>query len=350
MELGGFQGGHSGSILCVDIFEDIIVSGGENGDLCQWNGDGHLLCKHTEESTDCTSVLISQLKKDVIYAAFNDTVKIFNAGDLTSPLDAFSYNSDEINQIAVDEKEKYLAASDDAGEIKVIDLGEKKLYKTLKNKHTNICASVCFRPKKPWELFTGGLDSKLIHWDFSRHKCLNMFDMNELNNPFETTDSYMVSPPFVHHLSASSDGKYLVAALENGLIAVFDSTRKHLRELFSLHIHTQGVSQVHFITEDKFVSGGNDCCIALWDLSKSHDHPELVLPANAHAVNGTSSENSITPDPLETKNQTMTDICLVNKIEHTGKVNWMKPFYKEQWKIIIGDESDKLTIKALDIL
>lgn len=349
METVGFQGEHSGSVLCVDISEDIVVSGGENGDLCLWNFEGKLLCKYTEEDGDCTSVLISQLRKDVIYTAFNDTVKIFNRENWSAPVDTFSYNSDEINQIAVDEKEKYLAASDDAGEIRVIDLSLKKLYKTLKNKHTNICASVCFRPQKPWELFTGGLDSKLIHWDFSRHKCLNMFDMSELNNLFESADSYMVSPPFVHHLSASPGGKYLVAALENGLIAVFDSSRKHLRELFSLHTHTQGVSQVHFLSEDKFVSGGNDCCIASWDLSKSHDHPDLVLSNNAHVANGTSNGHTSDQDPLETQNQTMTDICLISKIEHTGKINWMKPFYREQWKIIIADESNKLTIKILDV-
>lgn len=349
MESLGFQGEHTGSVLCVDVSEEVIVSGGENGDLCLWNLEGKLLNKYKEEGTDCTSVLLSLVKKDVVYAAFNDVLKVFNRGDMSTPTDTFTYNSDEINQIAVDEKEKYLAASDDAGEIRVIDLTEKKLYKTLKNKHTNICSSVCFRPLKPWELFTGGLDSKVIHWDFSRHKCLNMFDMNELNNPFETPDSYMVSPPFVHHLAASPNGKYLVAALENGLIAVFDSTRKHLRELFSLHTHTQGVSQVHFLSDDKFVSGGNDCCIALWDLSKSQDHPDLVLPANAHAANGTSNGISSAPDPLETKNQTMTDVCLITKIEHTGKINWMKPFHQEQWKIIIADESNKLSIKAIDV-
>ncbi|XP_056004330.1 WD repeat-containing protein 53-like [Ostrea edulis] len=349
MESRGFQGEHSGSVLCVDVLEDVVVSGGENGELCQWNIEGKLISKYTESESACTSVLISKVKKDVIYTSFDDKVKVFIRVDFTAPLDTFSYNSDEINQIAVDEKEKYLAASDDMGEIKVIDLSEKKLYKTLKNKHTNICASVCFRPQKPWELFTGGLDSKLIHWDFSRHKCLNMFDMDEMNNPFETADSYMVSPPFVHHVASSPDGKYLVAALENGLIAVFDSARKHLRELFNLHTHTQGVSQVYFLTEDKFVSGGNDCCIALWDLSKSHDHPELALPTNSHVTNGTSNDDDSMPDPLETKTQTMTDTCLTNKIQHTGKINWMKPFYREQWKIIVADESNQLTLKVLDM-
>lgn len=152
--------------------------------------------------------------------------------------DIFIYNFDEINQIVVDEKEKYLVVSDDVGEIRVIDLTEKKLFKILKNKYTNICFLVCFRFLKLWEFFIGGLDFKVIYWDFFRYKCLNMFDMNELNNLFEILDFYMVSFFFVYYLVVSFNGKYLVVVFENGLIVVFDLIRKYLRELFSLYIYT----------------------------------------------------------------------------------------------------------------
>lgn len=152
--------------------------------------------------------------------------------------DIFIYNFDEINQIAVDEKEKYLVVSDDVGEIRVIDLIEKKLYKILKNKYINICFLVCFCFLKLWEFFIGGLDFKVIYWDFFCYKCLNMFDMNELNNLFEILDFYMVSFFFVYYLVVSFNGKYLVVVFENGLIVVFDLIRKYLRELFSLYIYT----------------------------------------------------------------------------------------------------------------
>lgn len=55
----------------------------------------------------------------------------------------------------------------------MIDIGSKTSYKTIKrNGHTSICSSVQFRPGKQWELLTGGLDSTVNHWDYSRPRKL----------------------------------------------------------------------------------------------------------------------------------------------------------------------------------
>ena len=240
-----------------------------------------------------------------------------------------------MNQIVLDESEKHLAACDDSGEIKIISLSDRKVFKTLRRKHTNICSTVCFRHRKPWEIFSGGMDCNLIHWDFSRPRCLNQFNMQELQDATSDLGAYMVNPPFVHHLSASKDGKYLASALENGLVSIFDASRKHISELVSLHAHTQGVSQVHFITDSKFISGGNDSSVALWDLSKMSDLPE---GQQASDRNGHSS-------PIHDRNLDVTEACKMSEMQHDSKINWLKPVsINTENFVIIADQTLDLTL------
>lgn len=342
--------GHTGSVLCVDVTNDgsKIVSGGENGELCIWNSNSSFINKVTIQDTDCTSVTTSKENEFLIYASFDDQIKIFDLRNFSEAVEDYSVNQEEINQIVVDEKEKFLAACDDSGEIKILDLKDKKVFKTLRHKHTNICASVCFRPRKPWEVVTGGLDCKLIHWDFSRPKCLNQFNMQELQNINPDGGAYMVNPPFIHNLATSVDGHYLAGALENGIVAIFDMSRKYICELFSLHAHSQGASQVHFLNESSLVSGGNDCCIVLWDLSKSNQADNTSQNGGAHSngtSNGTSNGHS---NPHEVRNENISEVCKIQEIQHTGKINWMKPFrVNGQQKLVIGDQTSNLTILDL---
>jgi hypothetical protein len=75
---------------------------------------------------------------------------------LTESVDTFSFNEEEINQvcryggvlhhpsnqhhrqIVVDEKDRFLAAADDHGDIRVIDLQHRCLYKKFRTLHKNV--------------------------------------------------------------------------------------------------------------------------------------------------------------------------------------------------------------------
>ena len=336
------RGGHSSLVLCVDSKSDgsSIVSGGESGELCVWSRRGELGHKLQTEQADCTSVLVSRTKDNLIYAAFGNSVKVLDPRNLGSPIESFQFNEEEINQIVADEKEINLAACDDTGEVRIISLEEKRLYKTLRRKHTNICSSVCFRAKRPREIFTGGMDCNLIHWDFSRPKCKNMFNMQELQDSPSELGAYMVNPPFVHNLAASGDGKYLACALENGLVSIFDSSKNNISEIFSMHAHTQGVSQVYFVSNSKLISGGNDSIISLWDLSKMYDSQEdsQVPEANGHS------------SPIHARNIEMTENCRVLELHHTSKINWMKHFVSEGTTyIVVADMTQELTLMPLPL-
>ncbi|VDI04364.1 Hypothetical predicted protein [Mytilus galloprovincialis] len=338
-------GGHTASVLCVDVDKtaSFLASGSENGELCIWKSDGSLLKKIENTDTGCTSVCFSKEKENILYVSFDEKIKIYDIKNLEEPVDCFEFNQEEINQIVLDEKEKYLAACDDSGEIKIVDLYDKKVFKTLRSKHTNICSTACFRPRKPWEIITGGLDSKLIHWDFSRPKCVDQFNMQELQSVNAEGDAYMFNPPLVHNLAASLDGHYLAAALENGHVAVFDISRKNIRELYSLHAHSQGTSQVHFLSNKKLISGGNDCSICIWDLEKA-DQVETES-----ATNGDATSNGHT-NGEDVRNESVSEAAKIAEIQHVGKINWMKPFVLDgSQKIAIADQSPNVTILNFEL-
>jgi hypothetical protein len=59
----------------------------------------------------------------------------------------------------------------------IMDVRTRKLYKTLKGVHTNICTSVLFQAHRPWELVSGGLDAQMVRWDFGSGRHRNIWQM-----------------------------------------------------------------------------------------------------------------------------------------------------------------------------
>ncbi|KAL3847576.1 hypothetical protein ACJMK2_018479 [Sinanodonta woodiana] len=337
------SGGHTGSVLCVDASPDgsYIASGAENGEICLWKRDGTLVHKLVQDQNDCTSVFLSRVKENILYSAVGDTVYVYDLLNFQNPIDTFKYNEEEINQIQLGQNETFLAACDDSGQVKIINLQEKNIFKTLRRKHTNICSSVCFHPRKPWDIFTGGMDCNLIHWDFSRPKCKNQFNMQELQDTPLEMDAYMVNPPFIHHLTASPDGKFLAVALENGQVSLFDMSRKNIFECFTLLAHAHGASQVHFISDSRLVSGGNDSVIALWDINNPNELADVCenLPSNGH------------PQPLQQRDVNYTEVCKLGQITLTSKINWLKPFVCAGENFIaVANQSSSLTVLPLNLL
>ncbi|XP_041378915.1 WD repeat-containing protein 53-like [Gigantopelta aegis] len=334
-------GGHTSSVLCVDLSTtNRVASGGENGELCLWSTSRDLLHTFVRDEKDCTSVLFSKKTPSTLYASFGDEILVFDTdGDMQIPVRSLCSNRDEINQIQLDDKEELLAACDDSGEIKVVNLVEWKVLKTLRHKHTNICSSVHFRPSHPWHLFSGGLDCKLIHWDFAKLKALNQLNMQELQSTPTDASGYMFNPPLIHHLDVSPNGKFLACALENGQIEVFDTSHRHIREVFSLFAHDQGASQVHFLDDSFLVSGGNDRHIVLWDLSKAGDYEQHESDS---VTNGHSS-------PLESRNSILSELCKVSSIPHSHKVNWLKPFVQNgQSFVVVADQTNVVKLLPLN--
>nr|GMD93149.1 WD repeat-containing protein 53 [Ipomoea batatas] len=63
-------------------------------------------------------------------------------GKASKPLESYNYNKDEINQIVCTPNSSFLAAADDSGDVKVIDIRQQCLYRTLRAGHTSV--SFCY--------------------------------------------------------------------------------------------------------------------------------------------------------------------------------------------------------------
>ncbi|XP_059543518.1 WD repeat-containing protein 53 isoform X4 [Myotis daubentonii] len=156
-------GGHSSPILCLNASsEGLVASGAEGGDLMAWGEDGTPL-GHTrfEGANDVTCVLFSPSCPTKLYASHGETISILDVRSLKGSLDHFHVNEEEINCLSLNETENLLASADDSGAIKILDLENKKVSRSLR-RHSNICSSVAFRPQRPQSLVSCGLDMQVM--------------------------------------------------------------------------------------------------------------------------------------------------------------------------------------------
>jgi len=309
-------GGHTKTVLTIASTNspDVrLISGAENGELAIWSVDGS--CCHqwqiADADGDISSVACSDICSNFFYVACGVKIYGYDLRNLSSCATSYDVNEEEINEITLNEKENFLAAAEDSNNIKVINLTDSKVFKTLR-KHTNICSSVRFRPHRPWELLSGGYDSKLIQWDFGKSRACCIMDMQEMGCVPDELDSYVVNPPFVHSIAISLTGNTVAVGTENALVHLFDASKRTLQLRHTLRAHTQGVSQVHcpVFAPDKFVvSGGNDGRICVWDLECSS--------SSSVASNGSISSNG------QAVSLSGVSPALVKEIIHTEKVNWI---------------------------
>nr|XP_029121311.1 WD repeat-containing protein 53 isoform X3 [Elaeis guineensis] len=272
--------GHEAAVTCCIASRarpGIIASSGEDGRICWFD----LRCKDVLFTIDLGEQPVSSLcfkagNEDIVYASSGTKVLCLDIHMVSSwkPLETYNYNKDEINQIAYSSKSNFLAAADDSGDVKIIDTSQQCLYKTLRAVHTSICSSVQFLSWKPWAAITGGLDSKLAMWDFSKGRPSNVIDygMPEVDGTVscESGLATMKSKNFSQSKNFQSRSK------KSGIQAANQATGRNLGKRiqldYSLGGHTAAVSCVSFSLfgeRGKFlISGGNDACVKLWDWSR----------------------------------------------------------------------------------
>lgn len=230
--------GHKRSVLCCaasPTTPHLIASSGEDGSVYWFD----LRCKENASVMDLgkepvASVCFSPGNDDILYAAYGNTVTCLDMrmAPSSGQLQKHTFNTDDINQITVNLKSSYLAAADDSGEVKIIDIRQHCLYKTLRSVHTNICSSVQFNPWQPWEVISGGLDSKIVAWDFSRGRQHMIIDVAAApiteNAENASSTNQICNPPFIHALAVpegNMDGKnnqVVAAARGDGTIEIID--------------------------------------------------------------------------------------------------------------------------------
>lgn len=303
--------GHKDSVLCVAVNpldEDVVCSGSEDGTARIWDlrKKGGIRCLQTHKHS-INSVLFSpNPATPLLYCAEGHAIYCY---DLRRPevvlkdtVALYDYNAEEINQISLSEDGKLLAACDDSGETKIIDLEKRQLVHTLARRHKNICTSVLFRRGHAQEVITGGLDCNIVHWNIVRARHIHQEDLAT-----EPKTAQTFNPPMAHSLSLSGprlphqvqqalqpksqrgqqqqeQGHSVAVGLGDGTVAVYTVGSWARTHNLIGHNHTVSVVEyAAFAPDTHLFSGSDDCTIVLWDLRRNQRF-NMYTPAGANPM------------------------------------------------------------------
>ncbi|KNC85624.1 hypothetical protein SARC_02197 [Sphaeroforma arctica JP610] len=218
---------HKTDLTTSDGIDVLLATASDDGLVIVW--DCATVTKKCEISGDgelCSALCWSAIG-DTLYVAYNDVICAYATETLLAtpsgaqPERKFTSNKDEIGQITVDQKNQYIAAADDSGEVRILDTHTTKQASLLTRTHTNICSSVSFIRDRPGECVSGGLDGKLVLWDCNR--CVPKHVVDFMDVPQEGASATpMFNPPMVNCVKVSSNGRRMAAGLADGTVRVFD--------------------------------------------------------------------------------------------------------------------------------
>lgn len=260
----------------------------------------HSVKTPVEGEVTCITVFPSNF--NLFATSVNNSILIYDIRQISQPQQHMCFNRDEINQLDVNNKETFLCSCDDSGEIKVINIDNGTLFKTLSRCHTNICSSVKFNPRKPWEVISGGLDCQVVRWDFNLGRPLCSVSTEDVQGG--DTVSYVVNPPLVHTIDVIPSKFCVVCGLGSGAVVVYGmKTPKSLITKCTASLHSSGVGSLCVVDSSQLcgeplvVSGGNDGKICVSRL--------------------------IEKDTRQTKHYSEFLLKEVVEIKHCNKVNWV---------------------------
>nr|XP_033487722.1 WD repeat-containing protein 53 [Epinephelus lanceolatus] len=378
--------GHSTSILCVGASpgpEGFLASGSEGGEVTVWSQEGTIIGHLTlPGKDDNTSVVFSPSAPGQLYVSHGEAVSVLDPRNLKSPVEEFQgAGEEEINALALNETGTALAVADDSGAVRVLELPGGKVCRTLR-RHTNICSSVAFRPHRPNNLVSAGLDMQVMLWGLQKTRPLwtvNLQDVAEEEDDHQQRPGQLFNPPLIHCVSVASCGNILGCAAEDGRVHVMRiGSGSKLEQQGVVKAHSQGASQAHFVSflshPHWLITGGNDGQVALWDLSK---HP-VVTPEAKSKTGVTAAPRRKVKSKARRKEQPQDKAKMTPKAEaekevevedevaesaenvtedksgpklsisHGDKVNWLCPaVLKGEPSVVVSDQSSSMTVYPL---
>lgn len=277
--------------LCAASESRGSVFTGHSSRVKLWSPDGELLhsfATPTQGDVTCIDTCSNHVTRFAV--SVDSFAYYYDIRKLSQPLQTFAYNRDDINQLLIHRNGEFLAICDDSGDIQIVNIEDGRIFKTCRGPgggHENICSTVTFHPKRPWELISGGLDCRVIQWDFSRGRPCHKLNMQEIVGRGDS-GAYLVNPPMVHSISCLDNEPLMVCGLGNGMVVVFDiSKKKHMTVLCSVDVHASAVGCVQYLAREEgrdpcIVSGGNDSKLVVSRLVE--EDPKGATPGGSSAA------------------------------------------------------------------
>lgn len=346
-----WAGGHCGAVLCLGASrEGLVASGGERGELALWGGGGGgspVGRLRLPPEDDVGAVAFCPRCPSRLYASHGAALLVLDARALAEPVERLQVNEEEINCLAVDEAGGFLAAADDSGAIKVVDVASKKACRALR--HSNICSSVAFRPQRPQSLVSCGLDMQVMLWNLQKARPLwttNLQECGTEDNP--QSAGQLFNPPLAHSLSVASCGNIFGCGAQDGKVRIFRVTGVKFERELEFKGHSLGVSQVLFMPETYWLlTGGNDGKVLLWDVSSDVGKQQK---SPAKSLHRRKAQAPARKDGKLNKAASNDHASILPKltIEHGEKVNWLTcTEIKGSRRVLVADQSSSISVYPL---
>lgn len=378
--------GHSTPILCVGAApgpEGLLASGSEGGQLTVWSQEGTIVGRlQLPDDEDCTSVVFSPAASAQLYVSHGENISVVDPRNLKSTVQEFvGVGEEEINALGLNETGSALAVADDSGAVRILDIPSGKVCRNLR-RHTNICSSVAFRPQRPNNLVSAGLDMQVILWGLQKTRplwMLSLQDIVEEEDAHQQQPGQLFNPPLAHCVTVSSCGNVVGCAAEDGRVHLMRiGSGSKLEQQGAVKAHNQGVSQAHFLNLFShpywLISGGNDGHIILWDFSKHPVvAPEGTSKPQCSGIGDRRKKSKIkakhkkqlldkteSPHEVEARKKVSEDEQAAEvessdtsapklRINHGEKVNWLcSVTLKGVPSVVVADQSSSLAIYSLN--
>nr|CAH8819716.1 unnamed protein product [Trichobilharzia regenti] len=230
--------GHTEAVTTLSLSDHLLASGSADGNTYFWSLDqSPCPVLQAPRYGHCSSIKFSVKQENILYGAYSQEIISWDIRNLRQLFDIWKVNEGRVNSIDVSETEDRLASADDTGTVQIIDLSNGSLVRTLK-KHDNSVSSVKFRPGRPWQLVSGGVDCKVVVSDWrGSGLAVNIFELSEIAD-YSGSDSNNVEADYSY--IDSIDDESLNVLLRSNSTMNFDGgntrTNDRIRDRFAEQI------------------------------------------------------------------------------------------------------------------
>ena len=317
--------------LCISCLSDGRIISGHESAFKVWSsiseGSSLLHSVTLPIAGDVTCICQNPRDQHQLAVSVSSSVVCYDLQNLSTPVQVHTYNSDEINQICFHPTGQYICACDDSGDVKIINTDTSTLFKTLSGRHSNLCTSAKFLPRKPWEVVSGGMDCKVVRWDFSRPRPIVEVSTKSASEEMQS-ENMLVNPPMVHNIDTWTSNHCVACGLGNGLVAVYELRGKEITLKCKSIAHSAMVVCVCCLERMEngekcyyIISGANDCKLVLLRMTdKEQTSAATCQKATVH-------------------------LQVVTEIQHSSKINWICT--ESMGNVYVADQTPFVSIYRL---